>query len=367
MSAIKTTNIYVDTEAFVANNYFQSENLKRLSELGKRGIVKIFMTEITRHEIIHNAANDLINAIHDLNDFKKKLSNKGKILKNIEEFKPYLDLPKIELETQLDKITNDLNNFITEAKIEFIPYHTADLIDIVTKYFQQSKPFGQGKKKHEFPDAIVLSAIEHWCKTSGEKIYMISGDSDMNEFGSNAILRFKSLKDILGLINNQLNSADKRKDWIKSVFENNEEEIKQLISKAFEEKLLDETGYELELEDVEINDVVLHDYSIVLDQVNNGETILQLDYDISFSAGLTYDDYTYAFFNKESNKPFGSSEKEVRQTFNSTQTAEITLQTSAEDKDYENAAKVYIECSYTSVPKAEDLIDKLDGYYYRPS
>ncbi|NQX38498.1 DUF4935 domain-containing protein [Pedobacter steynii] len=365
-SLLKTKNIYIDTQAFVANNYFQSENLKRLSEFGKSGVVKIFMTEITRHEIIHNAANDLMNAIQDLNEFKKKFANKGKILKNIEEFKPYLDLPKIEFDSQLDKITIDLNSFLTEANIEFIPYHTADLTDIVTKYFEQSKPFGQGKKKHEFPDAIVLSSIEHWCKTSNQKIYMISGDNDMFETRSSTILTVKSLKDILSLINSQ-NDTDKRKYWIQSVFEKHEEVIKQVISEAFEEKLVNETGYDLELEDIEIDDLELHDYSTVLDKVKNGETVLQLDYDISFSARITYDDYSYAFFNKESNKPFGSTQNDVRKTFTFTQTAEITFQTTLDEKGYENAAKVFINCSYTSVPLAEDLIDKLDGYYYRPS
>ena len=45
---LKSKNIYIDTQAFIGNNYFQNENLKRLANHGNAGHINIFLTEITK-------------------------------------------------------------------------------------------------------------------------------------------------------------------------------------------------------------------------------------------------------------------------------------------------------------------------------
>ena len=49
-------------------------------------------------------------------------------------------------------------------------------------YFSSSPPFGVGKKKSEFPDAIALLSLERWAKSNGKHILAVSGDKDWAAF-----------------------------------------------------------------------------------------------------------------------------------------------------------------------------------------
>ena len=52
------------------------------------------------------------------------------------------------------------------------------LKNIIDAYFSNSPPFGNSKKKNEFPDAIALHSIEAWAKKSNKRIICVSADND---------------------------------------------------------------------------------------------------------------------------------------------------------------------------------------------
>src|SRR5665648_695093 len=106
---LKTRNIFIDTQAFVANNFFESENLKRLAEFGNKGIIQIYLTEITINEIKSNIREDLLNAQDEINRFKKTIAGKSRILKNVDEYKQYIDLPKLDLQVDFNKLILELD------------------------------------------------------------------------------------------------------------------------------------------------------------------------------------------------------------------------------------------------------------------
>lgn len=76
---LRTRNVYIDTEVFISNNYFDSKNLQSLSNFGKDQTVNIFLTEITRNEIRSNIREEILTTQNEINIFKKNMSSKGKI------------------------------------------------------------------------------------------------------------------------------------------------------------------------------------------------------------------------------------------------------------------------------------------------
>ncbi len=52
----------------------------------------------------------------------------------------------------------------------------ASIDKLIRGYFDEKAPFGPGKKKHEFPDAISLHALEGWAAEHGRKMLVVSGD-----------------------------------------------------------------------------------------------------------------------------------------------------------------------------------------------
>lgn len=359
---LKTRNIYIDTEGFVSNNFFQNENLRRLTQFGNLGTVNIYLTEITKNEIQNNIRENLLNAQNEINKLNQLILNKGKILKNIEALKSYLDLPKLDMKANFDTISEDLERFIKEGKVKFISYDLANIKDVVNGYFTQIPPFGVGKK-YEFPDAIVLSAIENWCILEKTNIYIISNDSDMKNYVSDRIIPIPSIKIMLDKIIKQYDNDNKEIEWITEIFSIYEKKITEKIKEAFVEKLVDEIWFDVELKNIEIHEMILHESSLVEDR-DSSEYIFQLDFDITFSTDVLYDDYSSSIYDKEDDKYYFYENRITKIEISKTQTAEIVIEAYFEDGENPEDADVSINCTYVSIPNYDVITNELEGYQF---
>jgi hypothetical protein len=55
--------------------------------------------------------------------------------------------------------------------------------ELLTQYFENKAPFAEtGKKKNEFPDAIVLLAVEKWAQESGIQVLAVARDGDWENY-----------------------------------------------------------------------------------------------------------------------------------------------------------------------------------------
>ncbi|CAM3688807.1 PIN domain-containing protein [Flavobacterium chungbukense] len=343
---LKTRNIYIDTEIFVASNYFHNENLRRIQKFGELKTVNIFMTEITKSEIQKNIKEDITNAISEINRFRQIIANKGKVLKNVEKFKPYFELPKIELELDYSELSEKLEEFIEKAKVEFIPFELANINDVVLQYLNENPPFKKGRKKYEFPDAIVISALSLWCKKNSTEIYFISGDPDFKDIKIPGLIILSSAKILLNKINSQYSHDES--EWILEIFQTHEKKIIKEIGKTFEETILDESMYEIEISNIDIKSMHLFDPSLVESNRGSGEYYFQLDFDIVFSCDIEQADYSFASYDKEDDRYYNVGKKEANYELHFTQTAEIAIEAYFEDKDEDQ--DIIISCRYVSIP-----------------
>lgn len=360
---LETRNIFIDTQTFVANNFFVGENIHRLAVFGQMGIVKLFLTEITINEIQSNIKEELQNAQAVINEFKKNINQKGRILKNIDEFQEYLKVPKLELNVDFEKIKKELDEFIIKGNVEIIPFEFADLTKIVTKYFNQESPFGAGKKKYEFPDAIVLSAIEVWCKKEGCKIYIISNDVDMKTYESDIIISLPTLRDILNKINRQYQTD--RLEWIQSIFDRSECNIIEEINERFVDRIKDEFWFDIKITKVNVTNVRLHEASIVQDNEDGGETVFQLDVDIEFYAEIEYNNFSLSSYDREDYSWSMPERTHTRLKMETTQTAEISIEAIYDDKLIDDIDDYSIRCNYCSIPDSEEITDQLEGFRFQ--
>ncbi|MGH1399522.1 MAG: PIN domain-containing protein, partial [Alphaproteobacteria bacterium] len=112
---------------------------------------------------------------------------------------------------EFSPVSPSRNQFFQNPCIKVINVDlSADIDGVLNDYFDMKPPFSS-KKQSEFPDAIVLSSLENWCK-SWRKLYIVSGDPDFENFCSNSknLIHINSLPDFI---------------------------TKALVSKEFQEKL----------------------------------------------------------------------------------------------------------------------------------
>jgi hypothetical protein len=76
--------------------------------------------------------------------------------------------------------------------------------ELLKKYFANAAPFSEsGKKKNEFPDAIVLMAVDEWAKKNNKSVLAIAKDGDWSRYcdSSDNIDCIEELSDGLAIFN----------------------------------------------------------------------------------------------------------------------------------------------------------------------
>lgn len=82
---------------------------------------------------------------------------------------------------------------LAESRVENFIESTGSLVletgnyvsvsELLSKYFSNKPPFAEtGKKKNEFPDAIVLMAVEAWAKQNNVTVLAVAKDGDWQKY-----------------------------------------------------------------------------------------------------------------------------------------------------------------------------------------
>lgn len=118
--------------------------------------------------------------------FRKFASNIRKNCAGIKDLGELNEIQGIFDKSEHLKIKEELNNsfkkFKERARVLQIDYSGVEVEKIVNSYFKKEPPFGNGGKEKEFPDAIIMAALEEFCKKNAQEIYVISTDNDMKKY-----------------------------------------------------------------------------------------------------------------------------------------------------------------------------------------
>jgi hypothetical protein len=90
--------------------------------------------------------------------------------------------------------------FVKKAKFTEVPIK-ADVEEVLDDYFAGAPPFGEGKKKSEFPDAFVVSSLLAWLRPARPKMYVVGKDPDMVKFceSRTELIQLDSVAELLSL------------------------------------------------------------------------------------------------------------------------------------------------------------------------
>lgn len=306
---METRNIFIDTSIFIKQNYnYRSSVFENLVRLAKQQKAFLFLTDITVREIKAHIESDVSDAANASSKFK----NKAKILKNLDK-SPFIEIfQDIDETGAIDQLQQQLTDFIEQSNSEVLPIGEVTLTSIFDKYFEKQPPFGEGKKKAEFPDAFALKALEDWCAANNEKMYVASTDPDLKSYCESNEFLF-SLDGIAEFIHLVTFHDEVLAPAVEALFESNKNLIEEAIAKSFVEQ-----GFWIDDQEGDVNEVYVDSIEItnmLLLQVNESKAILQLEVNTEFSADLTYDDLETASYDSEDKVliPWQSIDKTVSQ------------------------------------------------------
>ncbi len=281
------TVIFIDTSILEEQNYnFSSVALSAFLEALKDQKLILLIPDPTRREIerhIEDRSQEVIKVLEDAKRRAPFLAKwKGWPVKRGDS----------TLSFELRRIAGDeWNGFVKHFKVKNIGYDGVRLQEVMDWYERQRAPFGRGKKRKEFPDALALAVLLTYARKNGVSVAVVSKDKDFEGACGfySELLYFPSLP----ALTEALLSVDKRVPEVKEIIESNPALIVEKIKEDF--PLLGfyhEDDYEADIEDVEVDDVTITDVRVV--HIGGNEVTIAFEATVQYSASVRMDDHSTA-------------------------------------------------------------------------
>lgn len=305
--------VFIDTSVFIAENYFAPGNrIHTLIRLAEEGKINLVLSEITVQEVRKHIKSSV-------RDAWKQFDKVCKVFRNREEIDTWRKSTNDKKE--IDYYLSKLDNLLKSPNVEVLDYsYCSDTAQVFTAYFNRQKPFGEGMKKDEFPDAFVLAALEKYAAEIKHNIIVLSQDPDMVGYKSEDIScqdsgEYVSKKLAEG---HALSALDQK---LKEEKVSLEEEIKKQVADYLDDFRLYLTCLRL----MDVSDHSVREVEVDLDTNNyevlsiNDECIeLELHPDVAFTVDVDYVNYDYAQYDREDGVWYGT-ENEVYEVNGSTE------------------------------------------------
>lgn len=230
MNNMERDIVFIDTSIYKAENYFAPNNrILALKKLAEKKVISLVFTEITNREVLKHYKGDVTSALNNI-------KNNHEVLACFDDTRPLLF--KETKKKYLRKCEHTLSAFWSQGYT--IGYELCkDVKSVFNKYFDLERPFSEGKKKDEFPDAFVLQMLEQYSnRFCHKKIIVLSNDKDMRDYKSNCLVHV----DYKAYITTKLAVATTI-DKIKTAIDNEKDNILSDIEAKLEEKLEDGWNY----------------------------------------------------------------------------------------------------------------------------
>jgi hypothetical protein len=286
-----TKNVFLDSQVFIGHNFnFASPSLKRLEELAIAGEANVFITDIIIREVEANVQERVKGFASSLKTLKRK-SPILKALQSTESKDPTLDADQA-----CNELSERFRDYRNRTQMTVLALNLASPTAVFDWYFDLHLPFKENTaKRKEFPDAFNMSILEKWCETTGEKIYVVSGDSDLREYcaTSQQLLSLTTPGEYAHLYSTEVEALR----IIEETTNQHIDEVEVAIGEAFEN-----TGFVMDDVDGDIHGVTLG--SIEINEISllsaqNGIAKFEVDCRIGFKADIEYDDMETAIWDSD--------------------------------------------------------------------
>lgn len=281
------TAIFIDTSIFYEQNYnFSSATMSAFLKVAEDSKLTLLLPDTTQREIerhIKDRSQEVIKAL-------KEAKRKAPFLTKWENW-PF-EGDDCTLSFQLRRIAQkEWDVFVKHFSVVKLGYDGISLEEIMDWYDNKRAPFGEGRKRNEFPDAFSLASLLTYARKSGVSIAVVAKDKDFEGACGfySELLYFRSLP----ALTEALISADNRVEEVKKAIESEPFLIIEKIKEYFPDlSFYHEDDYETDVEDVEVGDIAINDIRVI--HIGENEVSIAFEAKVDYSAYVRMDDHSTA-------------------------------------------------------------------------
>jgi hypothetical protein len=282
---LKSRYVFLDTSVLIGLNFnYSCETLKSLVELTEADRAHLVLTSVMVREVEANINEEVHSSVQALTRFR----GAARILRNLSN-PPYDNLfSSFDDAAAEGALVEQFREFLAATKAEVIAPPAQALETALAWYFDMKPPFGEGKKKYEFPDAFTLLALESWCVEKSRKLYVISSDKDIENYCKTSQNLFYYAR--LGEFLDQLIRDDEElAPLVDKLVEAHRDDVEASIGEAFLNLNFYFRDLDGDVTDVTLQKVVLQDHSLI--QVTEDTAIVEVTANIAFIAHIDFAEY----------------------------------------------------------------------------
>lgn len=151
--------------------------------------------------------------------------------------------------------------FLKQLEVTKLKYDGISIDTVMNWYDEVEAPFGEGKKRKEFPDAFAIAALSAHASKTDSYVAVVSEDPDFKA----ACERFPSLLYFPSLprITEFLLLDDKDNDWVRDTVIRDSEKIQESALDAAQYLTFYHSSENLQLEDSSVRSVSISDIRVV--------------------------------------------------------------------------------------------------------
>lgn len=263
-----TSRVFLDTEVFVRAQFnYKSEPFQALLKHIKTGRVELFLTDLTLREIASNLETVIAETLARFSTARRKAA----LIKDSKAAAGLLAQPDEAAITKESIASFDA--FLRECKPTVLPVKDAYLKPVLDDYFAHRPPFGEGKDKAQFPDALIVAALIDYSKHD-QTICAVSGDEAFRA-ACNPLYHLNPYETLPAFLDD-VASEDKRSAFIHEAIGKLDAEVIPIIKEQFENlsfdifkewgEVFEVRGEEISLGDRDVNILILEkDHALVME------------------------------------------------------------------------------------------------------
>lgn len=293
-------NIFIDTSIFEENNFLESKRINEILKLSEESYIRIVLPEVTYEEILIRISKNVDEAFEKFNRYRRDT----RVLRNSDSLKSKFEV--LDKEKTISEIIEKIKKRFKDSKVTIVPYPILNIKDIFHSYYNKEKPFSEGVKKDEFPDAFALISMEKWCKEKGTTCLVFANDRDLIHYESD-VIKPVDYKEYLDLKLSEIEVEKQREARLEAIkeqfLEHEDNFISEIDNWVYQElddrsKYHDYTNY-LELHELDIQDIEVDILDFKITSITDREISFQSDVDISYEVEIVTDDEDYAMYDDD--------------------------------------------------------------------
>ena len=167
---LKASHVYIDASVYRALQFdWDGRLLSGLIDLSRRNLIRVVITDVTKREVVAQMR-------EAWGDANRAVQRHATLLTRVGQGAAVSALSNEE--ASLTAMTEAFERWLRRCHAWVCTY-SADMPGILDDYFAGRPPFGSGRKKAEFPDALTVSMLRAWSTATKQSVYVVSQDNDI--------------------------------------------------------------------------------------------------------------------------------------------------------------------------------------------